>query len=113
MRYIFYSSGLHQQTFRRNLALIKLNLNKNSRLAPAPKPMSKRSVADLKPGERATIQSFNDQLMSLKLLEMGCLPGAEVCLHCKAPLGDPICLNVSGYCLSMRRSEAATILIEN
>ena len=75
--------------------------------------MSKRSVADLKPGERATIQSFNDQLMSLKLLEMGCLPGAEVCLHCKAPLGDPICLNVSGYCLSMRRSEAATILIDD
>lgn len=75
--------------------------------------MSKRSVADLKVGERATIQSFNDQLMSLKLLEMGCLPGAEICLHGKAPLGDPICLRVSGYCLSMRRSEAATILIDS
>jgi ferrous iron transport protein A len=75
--------------------------------------MSKRSVADLKIGERATIQSFSDQVMSLKLLEMGCLPGAEICLQCKAPLGDPICLNVSGYCLSMRKSEAATILIEN
>lgn len=74
--------------------------------------MSKRSVADLKVGERATIQSFNNQLMSLKLLEMGCLPGAEVCLCGKAPLGDPICLNVSGYCLAMRKSEAATILID-
>ncbi|MCY7356704.1 MAG: ferrous iron transport protein A [Rudanella sp.] len=74
--------------------------------------MSKRSVADLKVGERATIMSFNDQLMSLKLLEMGCLPGAEICLHCISPLVDPICLNVSGYCLSMRRSEAATILVE-
>jgi ferrous iron transport protein A len=75
--------------------------------------MSKRSVADLKVGERAIITSLNDQFTSLKLLEMGCLPGTEVCLHCKAPLGGPICLNVSGYCLSMRRSEAATILIEN
>ncbi|QKZ15033.1 ferrous iron transport protein A [Spirosoma sp. KUDC1026] len=75
--------------------------------------MSKRSVADLKIGERATIQSFSDQIMSLKLLEMGCLPGAEICLQCKAPLGDPLCLDVSGYCLSMRKSEAATILIEN
>ncbi|GAB3495808.1 FeoA family protein [Spirosoma knui] len=74
--------------------------------------MSKRSVADLKIGERAIIQSFNDQLLSLKLLEMGCLPGAEVCLQSKAPLGDPICLNVSGYCLAMRRSEAATILVD-
>lgn len=75
--------------------------------------MSKRSVAELKVGERAIIQSFNDQLMSLKLLEMGCLPGAEICMHGKAPLGDPICLNVAGYCLSMRRSEAATILVES
>ncbi|MVM30225.1 ferrous iron transport protein A [Spirosoma sp. HMF4905] len=75
--------------------------------------MSKRSVADLKVGERATIQSFNNQLMSLKLLEMGCLPGAEICVSGKAPLGDPICLNVAGYCLAMRKSEAATILIEN
>jgi ferrous iron transport protein A len=73
---------------------------------------SKRSVADLKIGEKAIIQSFSDQWMSLKLLEMGCLPGTEVSLHCKAPLGDPICLNVSGYCLSMRKSEAATILVE-
>ena len=75
--------------------------------------MSKRSVADLKIGERATIQSFNNQLMSLKLLEMGCLPGAEVCLHSKAPLGDPICLKVAGYCLAMRKSEASTILVDN
>ncbi len=74
--------------------------------------MSNRSVADLKIGEKATIKSFNDQWMSLKLLEMGCLPGAEICLHCKAPMGDPICLNVSGYCLSMRKAEAATILVE-
>ncbi len=101
------------ETFSCNLALIKLNLNKDCRIIPAPRAMSKRSVADLKQGEKAIILSFNDQLMSLKLLEMGCLPGAEICLHCKAPLGDPICLNVSGYCLSMRRSEAASILIEN
>ncbi|AQG79380.1 FeoA family protein [Spirosoma montaniterrae] len=74
--------------------------------------MNKRSVADLRLGERAIIQSFNDERMSLKLLEMGCLPGAEICLDGQAPFGDPICLNVSGYCLSMRRSEAATILIE-
>lgn len=73
----------------------------------------KRSVADLKTGEKAIIQSFTDPWMSLKLLEMGCLPGTEVSLHCKAPLGDPICLNVAGYCLSMRKSEAATILIES
>ena len=75
--------------------------------------MSNRSVADLRIGEQATIQSFSDQVMSLKLLEMGCLPGAQICLTAKAPLGDPICLKVAGYCLAMRKSEAATILVDN
>ncbi|WP_234733325.1 FeoA family protein [Tellurirhabdus bombi] len=74
--------------------------------------MSKRSVADLKIGEKAIIKAFSDKWLSLKLLEMGCLPGTEVCLHCKAPLGDPICINVAGYCLSMRKSEAAVIIVE-
>lgn len=74
--------------------------------------MNIRSLADLKIGERAIIHSFRDRRTSLKLLEMGCLPGTEVCLHCKAPLGDPICINIAGYCLSMRRSEADTILVE-
>ena len=75
--------------------------------------MSQRTVADLKIGDRATIHSFSDQQMSLKLLEMGCLPGAEVCLQNKAPFGDPICLTVAGYCLAVRKSEAATILIDS
>lgn len=71
-----------------------------------------RSAADLEMNEQAVIRSFSDQLMSLKLLEMGCLPGASIRLISKAPLGDPICLNVSGYSLAMRKSEAATILID-
>ncbi|WP_460913792.1 FeoA family protein [Spirosoma areae] len=75
--------------------------------------MSNRSAADLKVGEQAIIRSFSDQLMSLKLLEMGCLPGSPIQLTAKAPLGDPICLMVSGYSLAMRKSEAATILIRS
>jgi hypothetical protein len=39
--------------------------------------MSQRSVADLKPGEKAIIRTFSDQWMSLKLLEMGCLPALQ------------------------------------
>ncbi|GAB3998620.1 FeoA family protein [Spirosoma daeguense] len=74
--------------------------------------MHKRSVADLKTGERAIIRSFTDETMSLKFLEMGCLPGAPIYLTAKAPLGDPICLNVAGYVLAMRKDEAATILVD-
>jgi len=70
---------------------------------------NKRTVADLKIGERGVICCFSDQEMSLKLLEMGCLPGSEIELSSKAPFGDPICIKVLGYSLSMRVEEAATI----
>ena len=74
-------------------------------------PNPVRSIADLKVGEKGTICCFNDEEMSLKLLEMGCLPGTEVKMSCKAPFGDPVCIKVSGYALSLRKEEAATILI--
>jgi ferrous iron transport protein A len=72
-----------------------------------------KTVADMKIGERAVITQFNDEIMSLKLLEMGCLPGTEVQLKYVAPFGDPICIKVSGYTLSLRLEEAGTILIES
>lgn len=73
---------------------------------------AKKSVADLKPGELGTVCCFNDRKMALKLMEMGCLPGSEVKISCKAPFGDPICIMVSGYSLSLRKEEAATIMIK-
>jgi len=75
--------------------------------------MSVRTVSQLQKGEKAVIRSFTDRLMSLKLLEMGCVPGCEVRLDAVAPLGDPICINVGGcYSLSLRLNEASTIEIE-
>lgn len=69
------------------------------------------TLADLHPGEKATIVSFTDDLLSLKLLEMGCLPGEEVIFRKNAPLGCPISIEVAGYVLSLRRSEAATVIV--
>ncbi len=68
-----------------------------------------RTVADLRPGESGTVTGFSDQELSIKLLEMGVLPGAEVIMRLVAPLGDPICIEVLGYNLSMRMKEASTI----
>lgn len=70
-----------------------------------------RSVANLQIGETGHVASFNDPEMSLKLLEMGCLPGAEVKLFGIAPFGCPYDIGVSGYHLSLRKEEAATILL--
>ena len=69
------------------------------------------TLAELKPGEEAEIVSFSDEAISLKLLEMGCLPGEKVTMEKIAPFGDPVAVSVSGYLLSMRKEEAGTITI--
>lgn len=75
-------------------------------------PPLAKSIAELRVGEKGMINAFTDTEMSLKLLEMGCLPGCEIKVTGIAPLGCPMCINVSGYTLSLRREEAATILIK-
>ena len=76
--------------------------------------MSKsKSVADMVPGESAVISGFSDDEISVKLLEMGFLPGTAVRFNFTAPLGDPVCVSVSGLDLSLRLSEAASISILN
>jgi ferrous iron transport protein A len=65
------------------------------------------------PGETAIIAGFSDPELSAKLLEMGFLPGTAVRFNFKAPLGDPVCVSVSGYDLSLRIAEAAVISIVN
>ncbi len=45
-------------------------------------------------------------------MEMGCLPGEEVVVWKKAPLGDPIYILIAGYSLSLRVDEAAAIIVE-
>ena len=72
-----------------------------------------KKVSQMKPGEVGIIAGFTDEHLSVKLLEMGCLPGAAVRFNFSAPLGDPVCISVLGYELSLRLEEAATISILN
>lgn len=70
-----------------------------------------KSVALMKPGETAVISGFTDEPLSVKLLEMGFLPGTVVRFNFSAPFGDPVCVNVSGFDVSLRLEEANTISI--
>lgn len=69
-------------------------------------------LSDLKPGERGVIKEFIDNEILLKLMEMGCVPGESILMEQKAPLGDPISINVAGYHLSLRLDEAEKIIID-
>ena len=53
--------------------------------------------------------------MALKLLDMGCVPGITVRLSGRAPLVDPLMLVLGDeeYTLSLRGSEAATIVLKD
>ncbi len=69
-------------------------------------------LSDLKPGETGTIEQFDDNTAKVKLLEMGCIPGAEVRMEAIAPMGDPIAIMIAGYCLSLRKQDARHIWIK-
>jgi ferrous iron transport protein A len=69
-------------------------------------------LSELEIGEIGIVKEFTDLEMSVKLMEMGCLPGEEIKVERMAPLGDPIAISVSGYQLSLRKREASTIVLQ-
>ncbi len=69
-------------------------------------------LSELKPGQEATILAFAGEDVSIKLMEMGLVPGETILLEQVAPLGDPISVLVSGYHLSLRLNEAENIIVD-
>ena len=68
----------------------------------------------LKPGENAVISGINGQNTSLRrrLLDMGLTLNTKVSLVREAPFGDPIELEVRGYSLTIRKSDAQLIEVK-
>ena len=48
----------------------------------------------------------------MRLRELGLLPGTVIRLVRYAPLGDPLEIDVRGFHLSLRKAEAAEILLD-
>ena len=70
------------------------------------------TVADLKPKQKGVVVKINRRgVLAKRLAEMGIGKGALVEFERVAPLGDPIDIKVKGYHLSLRRNEAADIII--
>ncbi len=68
-----------------------------------------RTAAQLKLGEKGIVAGFSDSDMSLKLIEMGVLPGQEIQFQFAAPFNGPRCFRLRGYSLSLRLNEAEAI----
>lgn len=69
------------------------------------------TLIQLKRGQHAVIDRIATSEVPLKLMEMGCLPGATVTLVQQAPFKDPLYLNVNGTHLAIRRKVARAIVI--
>lgn len=71
------------------------------------------TLSELSPGSSAVLRELPATgTRFLRMREMGLLPGTRVKLIRAAPLGDPLEIEVRGYHLSLRRSEAAQIVID-
>ena len=73
-----------------------------------------RSLATLNIGSTTKVVDISgEDSTSLRLLGMGLTPGVEVTVMSTAPLGDPVELELRGYRLSIRRNEAARVVVAN
>lgn len=72
-----------------------------------------KTLAEVPVGQRATVaRVVGLDGVSMRLLEMGLTPGCTVSVLGVAPLGDPLELEVRGYRLSVRRTEAARVEVQ-
>ena len=69
-------------------------------------------LSDIPKGKSCIIESFTDDTMKQKLLEMGCLPGETITVSRLAPLGCPMAIIVEGATLSLRIEEAENIIVK-
>ena len=71
-----------------------------------------RTLRDVAIGDTATDSRLTGEgALKRHIMDMGITKGTSVFVRKVAPLGDPIEVTVRGYELSLRKSEAESILI--
>jgi Fe2+ transport system protein FeoA len=100
------------------LSILSIILNMNPPIelpegaAAQARDASGPSLADLRVGESATVRAVGGEgTLRRRLLEMGFVSGTEVRVVRVAPLADPMEVELHGYHLSLRRSDAGTVLV--
>ena len=68
-------------------------------------------LSELKKGEKGKVLAINNSnaILKRRLLDMGVTSGVEVIVKKIAPLGDPVCIEVRGYELCLRKCELSCI----
>ena len=70
------------------------------------------SLWDLRPGQSGIVTHLDvGGALKRRVIDMGITPGVHIYVVKEAPLGDPIEINLRGYELSIRKSDAFRIKI--
>lgn len=70
------------------------------------------SIAELRPHQSARIADITGSgAIRQRLMDMGLMPNTTIHIERIAPAGDPIWIKLHGYQLSLRRNEAATVIV--
>jgi ferrous iron transport protein A len=71
-----------------------------------------KTLAQIPLHKKTRVLGIMESELKPKLLEMGIYPGKQLEVLFRAPFGDPIAVDICGYTLSMRLSEANLIEVE-
>lgn len=89
-----------------------MNLALRSPLALQNESFASASLCELSPGASAVIEAVDGSTAcARRLLSLGFVPGSEVTVLRRAPMGDPTEYEVRGTRFGLRREEAAWIRV--
>lgn len=72
-----------------------------------------KKLSEFRIGESGIIRIVEGEgRLRRRLFDMGVTPGANITLIRKAPLGDPMEINIRNYELTLRKSEADLVVME-
>lgn len=75
--------------------------------------MAIKALNEMVVGERGRISKVDGEgQIHRRILDMGVIPPANIEVQRIAPMGDPIWIKIRGYQLSLRKEEAASVLVE-
>lgn len=84
-----------------------------SDLDKALKKEATKSLADLKPGEAATVKALEvSGEQRWRMMDLGLVPGTRVLAELRGPLGDPTAYRVRGAVIALRQEQARLITVE-
>ena len=71
-----------------------------------------KTLNDVQIGKTVKVEKLTGNgPLKRRIMDMGITKGVEILVRKVAPLGDPIEINLRGYELSIRKSEAENIMV--